>query len=103
MILLYSLFLQKLTNIKILSLYFNDGFSLETEFYLKNEDITFEKFNFLLFTKKLKELNEINVSFNSIDSGSFKKFLDLLIQMKIFLFSELIFFRRILILMQLVY
>ena len=78
MILLYSLFLQKLTNIKILSLYFNDGFSLETEFYLKNEDITFEKFNFLLFTKKLKELNEINISFNSIDSGSFKKILGLI-------------------------
>jgi len=78
MILLYSLFLEKLSHIKTLSLYFNDGFSLETEFYLKNEDITFEKFNFLLFTKKLKELNEINISFNSIDSGSFKKILGLI-------------------------
>ena len=78
MILLYSLFLEKMKNIKTLSLYFNDGFSLETEFYLKSEDITFEKYNFLLFTNKLKELNEINISFNSIDNSSFKKILGLI-------------------------
>ena len=73
MIFLYSWFLEKITNIKTLSLYFNDGFSLETEFYLKSEDITFEKFNFLLFLNKLKELNEVNIAFNSIDNFSFKK------------------------------
>ena len=78
MILLYGWFLDKIINIKALSLYFNDGFSLETEFYLRNEKIVFEGFHFLLFSKKLKELKELNVSFNSIDNGSFKKIIGLI-------------------------
>ena len=78
MILLYSWFLEKINNIKSLSLYFNDGFSLETEFYLKSENITFEGFNFLSFCNQLRELNEINISFNSIDSSSFQKILGII-------------------------
>ena len=68
MIFLYSWFMQKMTNIKSLGLYFNDGFSLETEFYLKTEELTFEKFNFLLFLNKLSGLNELDIAFNSIGS-----------------------------------
>ena len=78
MILLYSWFLQNINNIKTLSLFFNDGFSLETEFYFKTEDFTFEGFNFLLFCNKLKELNELNISFNSLENNSFKKILGLI-------------------------
>ena len=78
MIFLYSWFMQKMTNIKSLGLYFNDGFSLETEFYLKTEELTFEKFNFLLFLNKLSGLNELDIAFNSIDNFSFKKILGLI-------------------------
>ena len=78
MIFLYGWFLDKITNIKTLSLYFNDCFSLETEFYLRDKDISFDKFNFLLFSNKLKELNEINISFNSLDKNSFNQILGLI-------------------------
>ena len=78
MIFLYSFFFDKISKIKKLSLFFNDGFSLETEFYLRNKDITFEGFHFLLLSNKLKELNELNISFNSIDKSSFKKILGLI-------------------------
>ena len=78
MIFLYSFFFAKMHKIKKLSLYFNDSFSLETEFYLRNKDISFEGFHFLLLLNNLKELNEINISFNSIDKTSFKKILGLI-------------------------
>lgn len=78
MIFLYSFFFDKISKIKKLSLFFNDGFSLETEFYLRNKDITFEGFHFLLLSNKLKALNELNISFNSIDKSSFKKILGLI-------------------------
>lgn len=78
MIFLYGWFLDKIINIKTLSLYFNDCFSLETEFYLRDKDIFFDKFNFLLFSNKLKELNEINISFNSLDKNSFNQILGLI-------------------------
>ena len=78
MLFLYSFFFDKINKLKKLSLYFNDSFSLETEFYLRNKDISFEGFHFLLLLNKLKELNEINISFNSIDRSSFKKILGLI-------------------------
>ena len=78
MLFLYSFFFDKINKLKTLSLYFNDSFSLETEFYLKNKDISFEGFHFLLLFNKLKELSEINISFNSMDKSSFKKILGLI-------------------------
>ena len=78
MILLYSKFLEKISKIKTLSLYFCEGFSLETEVYLRYKNISFEGFHFLSFANKIKELNEINISFNSIDTFSFKNILGLI-------------------------
>ena len=78
MILIYCWFLDKISNIKTLSLYFYDSFSLETEFYLMSEDIKFSGFHFLFFINKIKELNEVNFSFNSLDTRSFENILGII-------------------------
>lgn len=78
MIFIYSYFLDKIPKIKTLSLYFNDSFSLETEFFLKNEESKFEGFHFLFFTNRIKELNEVNISFNSLDNRSFENILGII-------------------------
>ena len=77
MILIYCWFLDKISQIKTLSLYFYDSFSLETEFFLRNEEIRFEGFHFLFFINKIKELKEVNFSFNSLDTRSFENILGL--------------------------
>ena len=78
MIFIYSYFLDKISKIKTLSLYFNDSYSLETEFFLKNEESKFDGFHFLFFINKIKELNEINISFNSLDNRSFENILGII-------------------------
>ena len=78
MIFIYSYFLDKISKIKTLSLYFNDSYSLETEFFLKNEESKFDGFHFLFFINKIKELNEVNISFNSLDNRSFENILGII-------------------------
>ena len=78
MIFIYCYFLDKISNIKTLSLYFYDSFSLETELFLKNEEISFDGFHFLFFINKIKELNEVNFSFNSLDNRSFENILGII-------------------------
>ena len=78
MILIYCWFLDKLLNIKTLSLYFYDSFSIETEFFLRNEDIRLDGFHFLFFFNQIKNLNEVNFSFNSLDTRSFENILGLI-------------------------
>ena len=78
MILIYCWFLDKISKIKTLSLYFYDSFSIETEFFLRNEKIRFEGFHFLFFINKIKELEEVNFSFNSLDTRSFENILGLI-------------------------
>jgi hypothetical protein len=78
MIFIYSYFLDKISKLKTLSLYFNDSYSLETEFFLKNEESKFDGFHFLFFINKIKELNEINISFNSLDNRSFENILGII-------------------------
>ena len=78
MVIIYCWFLDKILNIKTLSLYFYDSFSLETEFFLRNEDIKFTGFHFLFFINKIKKLNEVNFSFNSLDTRSFENILGLI-------------------------
>ena len=78
MIIIYCWFLDKILKIKTLSLYFYDSYSLETEFFLRNEQIRFDGFHFLFFINKLKELNEVNFSFNSLDTRSFENILGLI-------------------------
>ncbi len=78
MILIYCWFLEKISKIKTLSLYFYDSFSLETEFFLTNEEIKFEGFHFLFFINKIKKLNEVNFSFNSLDTRSFENILGII-------------------------
>ena len=78
MIIIYCWFLDKILNIKTLSLYFYDSFSLETEFFLRNESIKFNGFHFLFFINKIKELSEVNFSFNSLDTRSFENILGLI-------------------------
>ena len=78
MIIIYCWFLDKILNIKTLSLYFYDSFSLETEFFLRNESIKFNGFHFLFFINKIKELKEVNFSFNSLDTRSFENILGLI-------------------------
>ena len=78
MIIIYCWFLVNISKIKTLSLYFYDSFSLETEFFLRKEEIKFEGFHFLFFINKLKELKEVNFSFNSLDTRSFENILGLI-------------------------
>ena len=78
MILIYCWFLVKISKIKTLSLYFYDSYSLETEFFLRKEEIKFDGFHFLFFINKLKELKEVNFSFNSLDTRSFENILGLI-------------------------
>ena len=78
MIFIYSYFLDKISKIKTLSLYFNDSYALETEFFLKNEESKFDGFHFLFFINKIKELNEVNISFNSLDNRSFENILGII-------------------------
>lgn len=78
MIFIYSYFLDKISKIKTLSLFFNDSYSLETEFFLKNEESKFDGFHFLFFINKIKELNEVNISFNSLDNRSFENILGII-------------------------
>ena len=82
MIFYYCWFLEKIDKIKTLSLYFNDSFSIETEFFFLNEEIKFNGFHFLFFINKVKELNEVNFSFNSLDTRSFENILGIIGQNK---------------------
>ena len=78
MIFIYSYFLDKISKLKTLSLYFNDSYSLETEFFLKNEDSKFDGFHFLFFINRIKQLNEVNISFNSLDNRTFENILGII-------------------------
>ena len=78
MILIYCWFLDKILNIKTLSLYFYDSFSIETEFFLRYEEIKLDGFHFLFFINQIKGLNEVNFSFNSLDTRSFENILGLI-------------------------
>ena len=64
--------------LKKLSLYFGTSYSYEIQLMFKMFDINYDRFHFLIFTKDIDTLTELNFSFNCLDSSSFENILGII-------------------------
>lgn len=75
MIIIYSYFISKWSNIKVLMLRFPDSFSRELETSLSEKNLTFFNINFMNFFVDVDQLIDLSVEFNALDSHNFEKIL----------------------------
>jgi hypothetical protein len=78
MIIIYSYFVSKWQKIKIISISFPDCFQNEAEEALRINDIILVNFQFLNFISCITNLIQLNIEFNSLDTGSFERVISLI-------------------------
>ena len=78
MIIIFSYFLSKWKNMKVLMLRFPDSFTREIETTLNNREVKFIDFHFMNFFVDISQLIDISIEFNALDSINFEKILGLI-------------------------
>lgn len=78
MIIIYSYFISKWSNVKVLMLRFPDSFSRELETSLIEKKLTFFNINFMNFFVGVDQLIDLSVEFNALDSHNFEKILGMI-------------------------
>lgn len=79
-IIIISYFISQIKNLKVLSLTFNDAFSIEIETAMRKYDVNIVNFHFLNFLASFDKLYELNVRFNSLDFTTFEKLMAMINQ-----------------------
>ena len=79
-IIIISYFLSQIKNLKVLSLTFNDAFSIEVETAMRKYEVNIVNFHFLNFLASFDKLYELNVRFNSLDFTTFEKLMAMINQ-----------------------
>jgi hypothetical protein len=77
-IIIYSYFISKFINVKILSLICQDSFSEEINLMLQRNNILIMNFSFLNFISKIDWLFNMNFDFNSLDTKMFEKLISII-------------------------
>ena len=78
MIIVFSYFLSKWKNMKVLMLRFPDSFTREIETTLNNREVKFIDFHFMNFFVDISQLIDFSIEFNALDSINFEKILGLI-------------------------
>lgn len=94
MIIIYSYFISKWENIKVLMLRFPDSFSREIEASLHEKNLVFLNMHFMNFFVDISQLIDLSVEFNSLDTHSFEKILGLIYNNKTLRIIRLNLFSR---------